>query len=372
MKFTVNKSEILGVLGNIQGLTGRKSNLAITSTVLIQATADGIVLNATDLETAFEGSYKARIESEGAIAINSRKFFEIVRDFPTEEILVNEVENHWIEIGHDAVSYHIVGMNPDDFPQFPRVEETRLIDMDAGQLKKMIEKTSFIIGVSDDKRAHILGCFLEAVEADQHNLLRLVSTDGGRLSKMDYIYGKNVELPLEKGVLVPKKGLHEVGKFLKSEGIVRVGIKSNKFILLKDNETLIIRLLEGEFPAYQDIIVKDEQYDILMNRQKFLMMLKRMSILATESYRAVMFHFDGGKLEINSTNPELGESTEDMPIDFKGQPLQLAFNPRFFIEALNVIDDEQVIVNVCDEQKPCLVEGVEEKNFLSAIMPMRV
>lgn len=372
MKFTVKKNEILNVLGNIQGLTGRKSNLAITSTVLIRATDSGIVLNATDLETAFEGSYKARVESEGAIAINSRKFFEIVRDFPTEDILVNEVENHWIEIGNSAVSYHLVGMNPDEFPDIPRVENAWLIDMDTGQLKKMIEKTSFIIGATDDKRAHIMGCFLEAVETDQHNLVRMVSTDGGRLSKMDYIYGKNVDLPLEKGVLVPKKGLHEVGKFLKSEGIVRVGIKNNKFTLKKDDETLIIRLLEGDFPDYQDIIVKDDQNDILMNRQMFLMMLKRMSILATESYRAVVFSFENGKLEINSTNPEIGESKEDMTIDYTGESLQLAFNPRFFIEALNVIEDDEVVVNICDEKKPCLVEGVNEKNFLSAIMPMRV
>ncbi len=130
MQFTIIKSQIVDVLSRIQGLTGRKSNLAITASVLLRATADGITLAATDLETGFMGNFKAEVASEGRIAINARKFFEIVRDYPSDEIKINEIENHWIEIGTEKVQYHIVGMNPDDFPEIPRIEDPNFFDMD--------------------------------------------------------------------------------------------------------------------------------------------------------------------------------------------------------------------------------------------------
>ena len=109
MKFSIKKADIIEVLSKVQGVTGRRSSLAITETVLIRAKNDGITITATDLETGFEGVYPAIVEKEGIIALNSRKFYEIIRDFPTEEIIITEVENRWIEIGHPKVLYHIVG-----------------------------------------------------------------------------------------------------------------------------------------------------------------------------------------------------------------------------------------------------------------------
>lgn len=372
MRFVAQKKDILDPLTNIQGLTNRKSSLAITSTVLIRASQEGISFSATDLETGFEGTYPAQVETEGTIAINSKKLFEIVRDFPSDRLLVDEIKNHWIEISNEKVQYHIVGMNPDDFPDIPHLDDVAFFDMDAAHFKKMIERTTYITGSSDDKRTHILGCFFEKIETEEHQIVRMVSTDGGRLSKMDYVYGKSADIQIDSGILIPKKGLQEAGKFIKPEGIVRLGIKDQKFILQKDNETIIIRLLEGEFPEYKEIILKEDENNITMDRQLFSMMLKRMSILSSESYRAVMFHFEDNKLKINSTNPEIGESKEDMTIDYKGNKLGLAFNPRFFMEALNVIDEAEVVVNIKDETRPCLIEGGEDKFFTAAIMPMRV
>ena len=120
MKFVINKNDIRNILGKVQGITGRRTNLAITETVLIQAKEHAVKITATDLETGFEGEYPATVESEGLIAINAKKLYEIVRDFPSDAIDINEVENRWIEIGKETIEYHIVGMNPDDFPRFPR------------------------------------------------------------------------------------------------------------------------------------------------------------------------------------------------------------------------------------------------------------
>jgi DNA polymerase-3 subunit beta len=122
MKVIIKKGDLLPVLSKVQGLTGRRTNLAITTNILMKTDKNTVSISATDLETGFEGFYSAKVEKEGMIAINARKFYEIVRDFPSEDILLTEVENHWIEIGNKNVEYHIVGLNPDDFPEIPKLE----------------------------------------------------------------------------------------------------------------------------------------------------------------------------------------------------------------------------------------------------------
>ena len=372
MKATINKNDILPVLAKIQGLAGRKTNLAITTNVLIQTSESGIAISATDLETGFEGFYPAQIDAQGVIAINARKLFEIVRDFPSEDIYVNEVENHWIEIGNQNVEYHIVGLNPDDFPEIPKIEDVEFFEIDSTSLHKMIEKTVIISGASDDNRAHIIGIFAERIQQDDQKIFRMVSTDGSRLSKADFVFDKDFNLPAGDNVLIPKKGLVEVAKFLDSEGPVNIGIKDNNFIVKKEKETLIIRLLEGDFPAYGDIVVKKDGNDILLDRQLFLMMLKRMSILSSDEYKGVIFHFSQDKLVINSTNPDIGESKEDMELGYKGDPMEVMYNPKFFIDTLGVIDEEKVVLNIVDDQRPCKIEGENDKSYLSVIMPMRI
>ena len=371
MKFTVQKKDISDVLSRIQGLTGRKSNLAITSNVLIRASGSSISMAATDLETGYEGSYPATVESDGEIAINARKFYEIIRDFPIDEINIHEVENRWILIGSQNIEYHIVGMNPADFPDIPHIEGVEFFDITSEALKKMIEQST-VIGVSDDKRNHIMGVFFEKVDADDQKFVRMVSTDGSRLSKVDYSMEDGADPDLEKGLLIPKKGLIEVGKFLESETVVQVGYEENHFIIRKDSETIIIRLLEGEFPEYYDIIATGQGNVVPLDRHLFLAMLKRMSILSSESYKGVIFNFSEDKLQISSTNPDIGDSKEDIEIEFKGDPIEVAFNPRYFIETLSVMGDDKILINIVDDKKPCILEGATDKSFLSVVMPMRI
>jgi len=382
MKFTVKKSDILDVLSKVQGITGRKSNMAITTHVLLRVANGEVTLFATDLETGFEGSYPAKVEIEGGVAINSRKLFEIIRDFPDADVEVHEVDNHWIEIGNETVQYHIVGMNPDDFPENPAADDIPLFDIDSIALKKMIDRSVSIGGAADDKRAHILGVLLEGVgENDdaQAHLLRIVSTDGSRLNLTEYSYKDSVDLPADTSILVPKSALYEMGKFLEAGESVKWGYKGNRFLIKKLNETLITRLLEGEFPGYQQILDLREEmrsegkiHEVVLDRQLFLMMLRRMSILSSENYKGVIFTFERDRLTINSTNPDIGESKEDMAINFPHDKLEMAFNPRFFIDALNHLNDEKILISFVDEEKPCLVEGEEEKAYLGVIMPMRI
>jgi len=372
MKLTINKSDLLPVLAKVQGLAGRKTNLAITTNLLLKTINSELSVCATDLETGFEGVYPAVVEAQGIVAINARKFYEIVRDFPSEVIHLNETENHWIEIGNEHVEYHIVGMNPDDFPEIPKIDAVDFFEIDSLVLAKMIEKTVIVSGASDDKRAHIIGAYAERIIEKDKKIFRLVSTDGSRLSKVDHNYAKDMDLPEGAGVIIPKKGLVEVNKFLDSEGTVQIGFKDSNFVIKKDKETLVIRLLEGSFPDYADIVAKRGGHSIQMDRHLFLMMLKRMSILSSEDYKGVIFNFSKDKLVITSTNPDIGESKEDMLIKYPGEQMTVMFNPKFFIETLNVIDDEKVLMNMVNEEKPCLIEGQKDKNYLSVIMPMRI
>jgi len=372
MQLKIKKQNIIDILSKVQGLTGRKSNLAITANILISTTDSGITMVVTDLETGFEGQYPAEVESHGTIVINSRKFYEIVKEFPSDEIQINEIENHWIKIGNKTVEYNIVGMNSEDFPETPHIDDVEFLSIDSGAFKNMIEKMIIITGASDEKRAHITGIYFEIIHKDDKNIVRMVSTDGNRLSKIDHVYEKDVKLPKEQGVIIPKKGMNEVIKFLGPVGMVQLGIKNNNFIIKKDTETIIIRLLEGDFPEYADIIKKGASHAIHINKNMFLMMLKRMSILSSENYKGVIFNFSEDKLFIRTTNPDIGESKEDMDIDFKGDSIEVAFNPKYFIDTLGVIDSEKIIINIVDEEKPCLIEGENDDTYISVNMPMRI
>lgn len=373
MKFSVQKSDVLDVLSKVQGLTGRKSNLAITSTVLIESSDNKLKLSATDLETAFEGYYPASVETDGMIALNARKLYEIVRDFPDGSIFFNEVENHWIQIGNDMVEYNIVGLNPDDFPKIPVIKDQAFFEIKGGDLKQMIERCLVIGGASDEKRAHILGLLLEVLTKEDATLMRLVATDGSRLSYSEDKVTPPAEYNLPPIVLVPKKGLNEVVKFLDTSESVHVSCRDNHFVVQKENQIIMIRLLEGDFPKYEDVLgVRSECHSVQLSRMDFLMMLKRMSILSSDSYKGVIFKLSEDQLEITSTNPEIGESKEDMPIAYSGPNIEAAFNPRFFIDSLNLLEDETVLFKIIDDERPSFVEGEKERNYLSIIMPMRI
>jgi len=372
MKLTISKHDILDVLAKVQGLTGRKSNLAITENVLLKSGADHITLTATDLESGFEGVYPANVETEGTVAINAKTLYEIVRELPSNELRIHEIENRWVEIGNKKVVYHIVGMNPEDFPDHPQIEDISFVSIESAVFKQMIEKTSFIAGAPNDKRAHINGIFMERIQQGDQHALRMVSTDGSRLSLVNKDMDRSPDVIPEGGMIVPKKGLTEVSKFLKTEGEVQIGYQENRFIIKKSKENFILRLLEGEFPKYGDIIIREGGYNLILERSIFREMLKRMSILSSETYKGVIFRIQKGNLEITATNPDRGESKEDMDTDYQGEPLQVAFNPRYFIDILSVMENEKVELNLIDEEKPCLIKGASDDTFLSVIMPMRI
>ncbi|MBI9076389.1 MAG: DNA polymerase III subunit beta [Desulfatibacillum sp.] len=376
MQFSISKEIFLDGITKVQGIAGRKTTFPITANVLISAQGSTVTLVATDLEIGFKGHYPATVEEEGTITIPGKKLFEIVREFPYGIVNCRDMENGWVNIYKDKVQYKMVGMDPNDFPQLPEVEDMEFFDLDSSMFATMIEKTNLSGGMSsEEKRPHLIGVYLEKIVLEEKNGLRMVSTDGNRLARVDYVPEQDMPPPAfggAKGVILPKKVMTEIIRVAEGDGQVRLGVQKNYFVVQKESETIIGRLVEGEYPDYNLVIPSDLETFFEIEKQPFVSILKRMSILCSERYRAVRFRVNSERLEVSVNNPELGDSNEEMPISFNGEAFEAAFNPRFFLDALNPMRSDIIKVNILNASKPCVLEGTEDPRYLSVIMPMRM
>ncbi|MCW7754967.1 DNA polymerase III subunit beta [Desulfobotulus sp. H1] len=375
MKCRLIKNEINEVLAKIQGIAGRKTNLFITSTVRLTGEQDGTLrIESTDLETDFTGIYPADIQETGTVCINAKKLYEIVKSFPSETILLSEIENRWIEIGENNLLFHIVGMNPEDFPEIGRDTDTSFIAVDSHHFKKMIEKNISIPALVEEKRIYTQGLYMESFTNEEGNsFIRGVSTDSKRMVKYDMPSAQ--EFPFKEGspfLLIPKKGLAELLKFLDTNLPVNIGVLNNRFVVAKETEIFSITLLEGGFPGYQDIMQMDPENIIVFNRQELIMSLRRMSILSDDEFRSIIFSFDRDKLTLMTSNPDMGESHEELTISFEREGFEVAFNPKFFMDALALVEEEEVHVYIHNSQTPCIIKGKSDNHFTSVIMPIRI
>ena len=372
MKFSVDKKKISDVLARVQGLTGRKTNLSITSDILIKAMGDQITITANDLETVFTGTYPAHVEKEGLLSINAKKFFEIIREYPEPNIRVSEVENRWIEIGENDSIYHIVSSDYENFPESPVIENVSFIEIKSADLKKMVDVSAIVSFSGDEKRIYVLGSLIEKIETQDGNRLRIVSTDSRRLNSFDFDYKGELQMPGDS-VIIPKKGLVELNKFIdSSRETIQVGIKDHHFIFQTENESIMIKLLEGEYPDYKPVINHELMTPVEMDKTMFSTLMRRVSILTSEDYKSVVFNFKENELLVTITNPEIGESKEKLMISYTGEEIKSAFNPRYFSDALSLFDQSIVVINIKDSKSPCIIKGLGNDNLVCVIMAMHI
>jgi DNA polymerase III subunit beta len=372
MRFSFDRKEVLEILSKIQGITGRKTNLTITSDVLIKAMGDQIIITANDLETVFTGTYDAKVEKEGILSINSKKFFEIIREYPDNEIPVNEVENRWVEIGKGDSLFHIVSSDYENFPETPVIENVDFIEINARDLRKMVEAVSVVNVVGDEKRIYVLGALIEKIMKNDTPFLRMVSTDSRRLHCYDARYNGDLILP-EEPVIIPKKGLNELHKFIDNTSEpIRVGIKDNHFVFQRVNESIMIKLLSGDYPDYKPIINTDAMTGMEVDRTMFFTLMRRVSILTSDDYKSVILNFRENELTVTITNPEIGESKERMMIAYEGEPIKSAFNPRYFMDALNLFEQSTVVIHIKEIKTPCIIKALDDDNLICVIMAMHI
>jgi DNA polymerase III subunit beta len=379
MKISVKKKDIIDMLANVQGIAGKKTSLAITENILIKSLDDKISLCATDIETGVEGIYPAQIKNEGCVAINARYLYDIVKKSKKPTVWLNEIKKQWIEITDTAketnFKFNIVGGNVEDFPELPEITDFDYLEVSSLDFKNSILWAILIISNDrKEKRNHITGANLQYLEEGDKKILRMISTDGKRLTKTDVACQNNKDtFAAGKDTLIPKKALNEGVKFLDDQGTIKIGVKDNYFIVKKENETIYINLLSGDFPDLTTLFNEDEKrHKIRINRKEIRDMVERMSILTSDDYKGVIFKFEEKKLYINAANPDKGESYEFMEIDFKGEKIEAMFNPFYFIEAFNLIKDEDIYLKIKEEEAPCVVCGVNSEDNINIIMPMRI
>ena len=368
MEFKAKRGDFLATLYWTQGIVERRNTMPILANVLIETTKGDIRLTATDLEVGVRGRLDGEVAHEGAITVNAKKLYEIVREAPEETLQLKRLENDWVEVKSGKSVFKIVGMDAREFPQFPKFEKEQLSTVPAKFLREMIERTIFSVS-TDETRYSLNGVFAEEAGSGK---LRMVATDGHRLALIEREIGS---LSLEKGVILPRKGLTEVRKLLEGgeDGVLSLGFKENMGLVVKDDVELFMRLIEGDFPDYSKVIPKDNEEVVKIDKDEFLHALRRVSILSSERYKGVKMELKEGKLAISANNPDLGEAVEEVDIDYEGKPLTVGFNARYLLDVLVVLEaGGEVELAFKDALSPSLLKKGGDDGYLYVIMPMRL
>lgn len=370
MEIKIKQSELIKGLLLVQGIVERKTTMPILTNVLVEASGKNITLIATDLEVSVNCSLMGDIVKEGKITVHARGLYDIVKELPDEPIHFKVSDGKRIDISCGRSQFKIVGLSPDDFPALPKKGDGSSIKIEGTLLNQMIEKTAFAMS-TDEMRGNLNGIFLELTSTGGVDLLKMVAIDGHRLSIIErQISGK---LKISKGVIIPRKGVLELKKLIEvSDGILDVWIDEKHAIISNGKTTLIIRLFDGQFPPYSQVIPTKAVRKIAMDRKSILQALRRVSVLSVDKARGVKFIFSTKNLELSTFNPDFGEAKEELSVDYKGERFEVGFNAKYFMDVLGVIGDEKAEFQMGDDTTPCIVKSSQDKGFTHIVMPMRL
>ena len=368
MELKAKRENFLATLYWTQSIVERRNTMPILANVLIEAHKGSVTVSATDLEVGVKSRLDGEVQQEGMVTVNAKKLYEIVREAPQEIIYLKRLENEWVEIKSGKSVFKIVGMDAREFPQFPKIEGEKLFATPASVVREMIEKTIF--SVSTDETRYSLNGVL--VEESGEGKVRMVATDGHRLALIERATGT---VGLEKGVILPRKGLAELRKLLEGgeDGLVSIGFRENMGLVVKDDVQLFMRLIDGEFPDYNRVIPKDNPYSVRIEQGTLLQALKRVSIVSSERYKGIRMELKEGRIAVSANNPDLGEAAEEIEVDYHGKALTIGFNARYLIEVLGTLGATgDVDLALKDELSPSLIRKAEDEGYLYVVMPMRL
>lgn len=368
MEFKAQRDDFLAAVYLAQGIVERRHTMPILANVLLEARAKDVRVTATDLEVGVRGKLEGKVTEEGRVTLNAKKLYEIVREVPEETVEVKRLANDWVEIRSGKSVFKMMGLDPQEFPQFPEFTADALFAVPGKTLREMIEKTIFAAS-TDETRHNLNGVFAEEAQGGK---LRMVATDGHRLCLIERGVGS---VGLGKGVILPRKGLSEIKKLLDQDdgGVVSLGCKENMGLVVRGEVELYMRLIEGDFPDYSKVVPKGNPFKLRVSQQGFLRALRRVSILSSERYKGVKVELKEGKVAVSASNPDLGEAVEEMEAEYKGKALAIGFNARYLLDVLAVlVGDGEVSVELKDEVSPGLVKMEGDEGYQYVIMPMRL
>jgi DNA polymerase-3 subunit beta len=368
MNLTIAKDQILLGLQAVQNVVGTRTTLPILSNVLMRAEGNTVEFTATDLDVTVACKVEAKVVKPGATTLPVKKLFGIVRELTGGEIEIEADEKNLSSIRSGSSFYKINGLGADEFPPLPQFKDDKKVILPQETIKSMMRKTSFAVS-TDESRYVLNGLFLSMKE----NKMTMVATDGRRLALVDEEVDINEKSNGE--FIIPAKAVAELNRLLADSGTVEIKQGENQASFsLKDDKgfsvLVITKLIEGNYPNYRQVIPGEAKERVPLVREEFVHALRRAEIMTSEKANSVRLTFGKNTLAITANSPEVGEARETLAVNYKGKEMAIAFNPRYLIEALNALTDEEVFFELIDELSP----GVLKINgpFLYVVMPMRL
>ena len=376
MKLSISKGELQTGLSRLQSIVEKRNSMPILANVLIRATvkagdeAAQLHLAATDLEVGIQSSHDAKVKKAGGATVSAKKLFEIVRELPEEDIFLEATANGYLNIKCARSDFTLAGTSPEEYPTLPDFAPKQTARVQAQVLSVMIERTMYAASV-DETRYNLNGVYLEVL--DEPGRIRMVATDGHRLASVDRTLSEDV-LGLENGVIIPRKGIRELKKLVDEDDAdeIELAFEGNNGLARKGRVTLIMRLIEGEFPNYTQVLPTKIERSIVLPAEEFGRALRRVALLSSERSRAVKLELSNGRLTISSSNPDLGDAREEMDIDFAGEDLAIGFNARYLMDALSTLRSKEVRFGLQNELAPAQLVPTDDEDTLAVVMPMRV
>lgn len=362
MKIKLSKEHLLEGVQTVLNVVSTKSTLPILSNMLIETKADTLKLNTTDLDIGISCEIPVNILEEGAITIPAKRFSDIIRELPSGDIIINTKKNNQIDIEGEQCRFKLTGLPKEEFPKFPEFKDKEMIQIEQSVLKEMLRLTSF--SISHEESRYVLNGILMEISDDT---IRLVATDGRRLAKSE----KKLSTSIKKdvSVIIPNKTVQEISRNLKDSGIVSFVQGTNQIFFDINGVLIASRIIEGEFPNYNQVIPKPVSPKIKVKTQDFLAAIRRANLLSTPDFQAIKFEVFTNKLVISKTTPDVGESREELAIEYGGKELMVGFNPQFLIDALKNIDQETIELELLGPDKAGVIRLAD---YLYLALPMRL
>ncbi len=368
MEFRIAKTEFLRGLRLASGIADRKSTMPMLANVLLRTQGKNqLLVAATDLNVSLTAELKSTNTTEGGITLGAKNLYDLVSNAPGDEITLKKADNHWAEIKSGKVAYRIVGMPDRDFPKVPDHREAMQSGsstIESAVLREMIERTLFSV-CNDETRFHLNGVFFEC----DGTKARMVSTDGHRLSKVERTIPDGPKLT--SGVIIPKKGLMEIRRVLDAGPQCKLAIKTPHLFLVQDDIALAVKLIDAQFPPYDQVIPKDHKRIITVDRGRFIEAMKRAQLMSSET-RGVKVAATRDGITITSDNPDVGEVREELDAEYDGEAIAIGFNPKYVVELLGQMSADQVTLALGGELDPGLIRPLTGDEYLGVVMPMRI
>ena len=362
MKIKIEKESFVNAIQIVQNIVSTKSALPILANMLLEAQQNSLRLITTDLDIGISCVIPVDIQEPGIITIPAKRFGDIIKELPAEFVSINTKKNNLVIIETELCQFKIMGLSNEEFPKLPELKDREVIKLEQLSLKQMLTLTSF--AVSFDETRYILNGILFKINK---NTLSLVATDGKRLA----IIEKKLKQDTNKDIciIVPIKTIHELGRNLKDDGELSLVLADNQVLFDMGSVTIISRLIEGEFPDYQQVIPSTPENKIRIQREQFLLAIRRAALLSTPDYQAVKLEAFKNRLVVSKSTPDIGESLEELSVEYGCKEMMIGFNPNYLIDVLKNLQDDMVEFELTDSEKPGVIRT---DGYVYIVLPMRL